>query len=1061
MTAGDTIKVFLVDGLTASGVTSDTMTCSLRILANSVLTTSSVTTCTYNSNDGGSRTITFTTVQSYTSISFIRLIVTSLQNPDSARTLADFTVSVGSESSTFSSGISYTADDLASASVANEVQTAGTPTTMTFTFRINNPIPQGGRILITYPSEVEFTKASADGYVSVTIYGTVMSGFTATLETSPVNGFRITNLFSSSSLAVQSSDIVVAISQLRNPKSQITSSSFAIYTLDSDNREIDRRTTGLTVQSTSPGTISIITFVPTSYIVDGKVTVTFFEETDLRAETYTIRVYWPSEITYDSSQSLTCTKEFGFDPLDDSCTVDTSNNYVSLTSYKEYSHYYTIGTFINPLGAMTTSTWQLIVYDSSDNIIMQKTSDITYTTTVNSISVTSSTRPSGSTTVGIRADHTVVFVPTSRMLSDSTVKLVFPIDQVKYDGSTTCFSGSTNLGCTLSDVNSTHFQTEITQWCNAGAECAAGTSISFVLTNAINPSWVTSPLTSTVQIYTINNQLSGNPIIDQLISGVQFTPTLTPGTLTNIVVAKDSSTNKVGEQTSYVISFTVVTEILANGQVKFTFPSNAVYKASGTAIVCTETVSSTVKTCTSTSDTSGMVTDVTISDACTAGCSTGAALSYTLTQVYNPGSTKPISTTFQSNTQTSEGYLIDSGTAATTSGFDLVVNSFTSITVNSPSGNIVVGEITEYKFTIVLKNAIPSSGGQLLITFPSEIAVQSSGSCTAVISSTTHVCTKDQSANTVTATFNSDAAAGSSLVITITNGVKNPTVGDTSNVITFASTVTESGTIYGIDTDSTSITVTPNTYGTLTSTSVTRVDSSKINEATNLNIKATSANPILANSVVTISIPIDQAVLDVADVDALTFYQLDSSDNVGSQITTSSRSSNSTYYTIIFTITWCANGATDCPAGSENIKVRATGFKNPSSTLPPSNSFIIKIDTNGSLKIDSKESSLFATPSIQAGPLTDVTISRDTNVVGAATIYTIGFTTTNSLTETNGIYLTVTPPSGLLYEGSSVSCEYNSAAVSPSSNCLVSYNSVSYGNEVASFRIPLACSSTS
>ena len=80
--------------------------------------------------------------------------------------------------------------------------------------------------------------------------------------------------------------------------------------------------------------------------------------------------------------------------------------------------------------------------------------------------------------------------------------------------------------------------------------------------------------------------------------------------------------------------------------------------------------------------------------------------------------------------------------------------------------------------------------------------------------------------NTVTATFNSDAAVSSSLVITITNGIKNPTIGASSSSIVFASSVTVSSTVYGIDQDSTSITVTPNTYGTLTSTSVTRVDSS-------------------------------------------------------------------------------------------------------------------------------------------------------------------------------------------------------------------------------------------
>jgi len=428
--------------------------------------------------------------------------------------------------------------------------------------------------------------------------------------------------------------------------------------------------------------------------------------------------------------------------------------------------------------------------------------------------------------------------------------------------------------------------------------------------------------------------------------------------------------------------------------------------------------------------------------------------------VYNPGSTKAISTSFEANTQTTEGYLIDSGTAVTTSGFSLIVNSFTSINVNSPSGTIVVGEITEYKFTIILKNLIPSSGGQLLITFPSEIAVQSSGSCTASISSTSHTCTKDNGANTVTATFTSDAAAGSSLVITITNGVKNPTIGDQSSFINFASSVTDSGTSYGIDEDTTSITVTPNTYGTLTSTSVIRVDSSLINEATNLNIKATSKNPILSGSIITFGFALDQVILDVNDASLLTFFQLDSSDNASTELFATSTTSNSTHIVVKFT-EWCSSGGSSCAAGTENIKLRVVGFKNPTDTLPSSESFLIFIDSSGGLKIDSKESSLSATPTIQAGPLTSVTLSRDTNVVGETTTYTIAFTTSNSLTQTSGIFLSVSPPSGLLYEGSSVSCTYESTAVSPASNCLVTYQASSYGNEVTNFKIPMSCSSTS
>ena len=66
-----------------------------------------------------------------------------------------------------------------------------------------------------------------------------------------------------------------------------------------------------------------------------------------------------------------------------------------------------------------------------------------------------------------------------------------------------------------------------------------------------------------------------------------------------------------------------------------------------------------------------------------------------------------------------------------------------------------------------------------------------------------------------------------------------------------------------------------------------------------------------------------------------------------------------------------------------------------------------------------------ATPSIQAGPLTSVTISRDSNVVGAEVTYTVQFITTNSITEANGVFFSFTVPSGLMYQGSSLACTFN------------------------------------
>ena len=72
--------------------------------------------------------------------------------------------------------------------------------------------------------------------------------------------------------------------------------------------------------------------------------------------------------------------------------------------------------------------------------------------------------------------------------------------------------------------------------------------MTFVLQNAVNPGFVTSPISSTVIINTINQNTGlNNPTIDQITSGVQFANSLTPGTLTDIAVVKDASTNKTGQ----------------------------------------------------------------------------------------------------------------------------------------------------------------------------------------------------------------------------------------------------------------------------------------------------------------------------------------------------------------------------------------------------------------------------------------------------------------------------------------------------------------------------------
>ena len=82
---------------------------------------------------------------------------------------------------------------------------------------------------------------------------------------------------------------------------------------------------------------------------------------------------------------------------------------------------------------------------------------------------------------------------------------------------------------------------------------------------------------------------------------------------------------------------------------------------------------------------------------------------------------------------------------------------------------------------------------------------------------------------------------------------------------------------------------------------LSRLNSSLINTATEIDIKATSANPIISGSTIKVEYPLDQVQLDVASVSALTFFQVSSTGTVGTALTATSVTSNATYIVATFT----------------------------------------------------------------------------------------------------------------------------------------------------------------
>jgi len=73
------------------------------------------------------------------------------------------------------------------------------------------------------------------------------------------------------------------------------------------------------------------------------------------------------------------------------------------------------------------------------------------------------------------------------------------------------------------------------------------------------------------------------------------------------------------------------------------------------------------------------------------------------------------------------------------SGLPLTYNSFTDIQLTKPTGIIKVGSTNEMEILVTPKNSIPNNG-TIRLTFPVDLVLISSTTCSAVSSEASHTC---------------------------------------------------------------------------------------------------------------------------------------------------------------------------------------------------------------------------------------------------------------------------------------------------------------------------------
>ena len=197
----------------------------------------------------------------------LTITIDSVSNPVSVQTVGAFTV----ETYNVISGTAYMIDTgtggttdytvTQGAIVAPMSATPATaeasldPVTYTISFTTGNNVPSGGKVKVTFPSDIVISDTSA-----ATCTGT--AGFqTSSLTCNPTSSsLDITNGFTSEFTA---GVLTFTVAAVRNPRSTLTTGSFSITTTDSSDNTIDVTSSGITVTMTTVPNLSSVSVAGT------------------------------------------------------------------------------------------------------------------------------------------------------------------------------------------------------------------------------------------------------------------------------------------------------------------------------------------------------------------------------------------------------------------------------------------------------------------------------------------------------------------------------------------------------------------------------------------------------------------------------------------------------------------------------------------------------------------------------------------------------------------------------------------------------------------------------
>ena len=598
----------------------------------------------------------------------------------------------------------------------------------TIAFTTANPIPEGGKISVSFDSDYNLTEAAFES-------GTAGGEAITASVTSAANPLVLTL----NSAVDADSAVSLVLSGIKNPTVSQTTSDFTLYTRLADDTNIDTGSAnGVTITA---GNLTTVSATPLS--------------TKAGALTeYTIAFTTPNPIPSDGKVVITFDADYDLSLS----AFESGNEGATITSRADHKITLNVGTAIsadtdlslvfsdikNPVVTQTTTSFIVDTKDAASAAIDSgSASGISITAgTLADCTVASAdlTYPAGDSS----QDYNITFITANPIPADGHIKVTFDPD---YD-----LSGAVYRQYPTSSVMGnivTKADGVLLINLDESVPVSAGSIVYLQVGGIANPGSVQD--TDDYAIETEDAASNSYAVIDQ---GSASGNHITIGQLQEPITVTPLS-DKAGAVTSYTIAFTTTSIIPQNGYVQVTFDSG--YDLSAAAY---------------SSGNSG--TTVTSSDnplILKLGTAVGAdtAVSIVVSGIKNPTRSGQVDDN-TITTQTAAGSDINEGTAA---GATITTNDVTAATATAVSYG--AGDTTTYTFAFNVTNAVPS-GGRIKITCDGDYTLTSAAKGT-----TSHSGTLSINGSDLIFTLSQQITVASPNVSLQISGITNPDFNQTTD----------------------------------------------------------------------------------------------------------------------------------------------------------------------------------------------------------------------------------------------------------------------------------------